>query len=63
MQLHLAGNPVSTRVCDQWFIDLDNAVTGPVTGADFWYPARRRSSASDAAWTNLVNKGYAMHPN
>jgi len=62
LQLHLAGNPVSSGVCDQWFIDLDKAVTGPVTGADFWYPAESRSSASDTAWTNLVNKGYTMHP-
>jgi hypothetical protein len=62
VQLHLAGNPVSTSVCDQWFIDLDNAVTGPVTGADFWYPKSVRSAASDAAWTNLVSKGYIMRP-
>jgi hypothetical protein len=61
-QLQLAGNPVSTAVCDQWFIDLNNAVAGPVTGANFYYPASRRSSASNVAWTNLVNKGYAMHP-
>ncbi len=62
VQLHLAGNPVSTSVCDQWFIDLDEAVTGPVTGAIFWYPKSARSSASDVAWTNLVNKGYIMRP-
>jgi hypothetical protein len=62
VQLHLAANPVSVETCDQWFIDLDNAVTGPVTGADFWYPASQRSTASDAAWTNLVSKGYIMHP-
>ncbi|HTY89203.1 MAG TPA: hypothetical protein VMB80_17280 [Candidatus Acidoferrum sp.] len=63
LQLRLAGNAVSTAVCDQWFIDLNNAVAGPVTGADFYYPASRRTSASDAAWTSLVNKGYVMHPN
>lgn len=61
-QLHLARNPVPTSVCDQWFIDLDGAVTGPVTGADFWYPASQRSAASDGAWTSLVGKGYVMHP-
>jgi Leucine-rich repeat (LRR) protein len=62
VQLHLAGNPVPPDVCDQWFIDLDNAVPGPVTSADFWYPAASRSSASDAAWSSLAKKGYAMHP-
>ena len=62
VQLHLAGNPIPTDVCDQWFNDLDNAVPGPVTGADFWYPAASRSSASDAALTNLVSEGYVMHP-
>lgn len=61
-QLHLAENPVPVAVCDQWFIDLDAAVPGPVSGADFFYPSASRSSASDAAWTSLVNKGYAMHP-
>ncbi|MCL4178806.1 MAG: hypothetical protein KJ072_13830 [Verrucomicrobia bacterium] len=61
-QLHLAANPVSEAVCDQWFIDLDAAVTGPVTAADFWYPANKRTSASDAAWTSLVQKGFVMRP-
>jgi Leucine-rich repeat (LRR) protein len=61
-QLHLAENPVSTAVCDQWFLDLDAAVAGPVAGADFFYPGPARSAASNPAWTNLVNKGYAMHP-
>ena len=61
-QLHLANNPVSVAVCDQWFIDLDAAVAGPVTGADFFYPAASRSPASDAAWTSLAGKGFAMHP-
>jgi Leucine-rich repeat (LRR) protein len=61
-QLHLARTLVSTEVCDQWFIDLDQAVTGPVTGADFWYPADLRSSASDAAWSSLVEKGFVMRP-
>ncbi|MCL4178809.1 MAG: hypothetical protein KJ072_13845 [Verrucomicrobia bacterium] len=61
-QLHLARTLVSTEVCDQWFIDLDQAVVGPVTGADFYYPADRRSPASDAAWSSLVGKGYKMHP-
>ncbi len=61
-QLHLAENPVSEAVCDQWFIDLDSAVSGLVTGADFWYPAKKRTSASDAAWSSLAAKGYVMHP-
>jgi Leucine-rich repeat (LRR) protein len=61
-QLHLAGTLVSVEVCDQWFIDLDQAVTGPVSGADFWYPADRRSAASDAAWSSLVKKGFSMRP-
>ena len=61
-QLHLAGTPISSDVCDQWFIDLDEAVTGPVTAADFWYPANRRTSASDDAWMSLAQKGYLMHP-
>lgn len=62
VQLHFADNPVSTAVCDQWFLDLDAAVAGPVAGADFFYPASARTTASDVAWTNLVNKGYVMHP-
>jgi hypothetical protein len=62
VQLHLAANPVSTAVCDQWFLDLDQAVTGPVSGADFYYPASQRSVASDIPWSNLVNKGYVMYP-
>ncbi len=62
VQLHLADNPVSVSVCDQWFLDLDAAVPGPVAAADFYYPASQRSAASDAAWASLVNKGYSMHP-
>ena len=62
VQLHLADNPVSIAVCDQWFMDLDAAVPGPVTDADFFYPASQRSAASDAAWASLVSKGYRMHP-
>ena len=62
VQLHLAGNTVSTAVCDQWFLDLDAVVPGPVANADFWYPADARSAASDTAWSNLVAKGYTMHP-
>ena len=61
-QLHLARTLISTEACDQWFIDLDQAVVGPVTGADFYYPADRRSAASDAAWSSLVGKGFEMHP-
>jgi hypothetical protein len=61
-QLHLAETMVSTEVCDQWFIDLDQAVTGTVAGADFWYPADRRSAASDAAWWSLIDKGFRMRP-
>jgi hypothetical protein len=61
-QLHLARTLVSVEVCDQWFFDLDQAVTGPVVGADFWYPADKRSSASDAAWSSLIGKGFQMHP-
>jgi Leucine-rich repeat (LRR) protein len=61
-QLHLARNPVSSSVVDQWFIDLDAAVSGPVTNADFWYPPDLRTSASDAAWNSLIQKGYVMRP-
>ena len=61
-QLHFADNPVSVAVCDQWFTDLDAAVAGPVSGADFYYPAASRSSASDAAWASLAAKGFVMHP-
>jgi Leucine-rich repeat (LRR) protein len=61
-QVHLARNPVSSSVVDQWFIDLDQAVSGPVTDADFWYPPDLRTSASDTAWASLVEKGYLMHP-
>jgi hypothetical protein len=61
-QLHFAGNPVGTAVCDQWFIDLDAAVTGPVSGADFYYPETARSSASDAAAASLAAKGFVLHP-
>ena len=61
-QLHFADNPVSAAVCDQWFLDLDAAVPGPVSNADFYYPSTARTAASDAAWASLVGKGYAMHP-
>jgi hypothetical protein len=61
-QLHLANNPVPIAVCDQWFIDLAQAVTGSVSNADFYYPASKRSNASDAAWSILVGKGFSMHP-
>jgi hypothetical protein len=61
LQLHLAENPVSVEVCDQWFLDLDTAVPGPVSNADFYYPRLQRSDHSNAALTNLVNKGYSMH--
>ena len=61
-QLHLAGNPVSAATGDQWFLDLDAAVTGAVAGADFYYPADARSAASDAARSNLAAKGFALHP-
>lgn len=61
-QLHLADNPVSTATCDQWFIDLDAAVTGPVSGAEFFYPAAAPSAASAAARASLAAKGYALQP-
>ncbi len=61
-QLHLANNPVREAVCDQWFADLDRAVTGLVTDAVFWYPGAKRTSASDAPWSSLKAKGYVMHP-
>lgn len=61
-QLHLAGNPVATAVCDQWFLDLDAAVAGPVADADFYYPAAAVSSASAAARASLAAKGYDLHP-
>jgi Leucine-rich repeat (LRR) protein len=61
-QLHLAETMVSTEVCDQWFFDLDQAVTEPVLGADFWYPADRRSAVSDPAWWSLIEKGFQMKP-
>lgn len=64
-QLHLAANPVSSAVCDQWFIDLNTAVAAPLpagTVADFYFPAAARTSASNAAYQSLVDKGYAIHP-
>jgi hypothetical protein len=61
-QLHFAANPVSPAVCDQWFLDLDAAVTGPVTDADFFYPSAARTPASDAAHASLVAKGFIMWP-
>ena len=61
-QLHFADNPVSPAVCDQWFLDLDAAVAGPVTGADFFFPSAARTSASDAAYASLVAKGFVMWP-
>ena len=62
VQLHLAGNPVSTATCDQWFLDLDAAVTGSVQNADFYYPAATPSPASATARSNLAAKGYTLHP-
>ena len=61
-QLHLAGNSVSTPTCDQWFLDLDAAVAGPVAAADFYYPAAAVSAASDSARVSLAAKGYVLHP-
>ncbi len=61
-QLHFADNLVSSTVCDKWFLDLDAAVAGPVTDADFFFPLGARTSASDAAYQSLVAKGYTMHP-
>lgn len=61
-QLHLAGNPVAPAVCDQWFLDLDAAVAGPVTDADFYFPAGVPSEASAAARASLAAKGYVLHP-
>jgi uncharacterized protein YjbI with pentapeptide repeats len=61
-QLHLARTLVSEAVCDQWFIDLDQAVVGPVSNADFWYPAGRRTAVSDDAYASLIAKGYVMRP-
>ncbi len=61
-QLHFADNPVTPAVCDKWFTDLDAAVAGPATGADFFFPSSARTSASNAAYQSLVAKGYAMHP-
>jgi hypothetical protein len=62
LQISLAGNPVPTATGDQWFIDLDAAVPGPVTNADFTYPAAAATSASDDARANLVTKGFVLHP-
>ena len=62
VQLHLAGNPVSTATCDQWFLDLDAAVTGTVENADFYFPAAAPSAASAPARSNLAAKGYTLHP-
>ena len=61
-QLHLAGNPVAPAVCDQWFLDLDAAVTGTVANADFYYPAAAPTAASAAARASLAAKGYTLHP-
>ena len=61
-QLHLAGNPVTTAVCDQWFLDLDAAVTGTVENADFYFPAGVPSAASAAARASLAAKGYNLIP-
>ena len=61
-QLHFANNPVSAAVCDQWFLDLDAAVAGPVTDADFFYPAAARTATSDAARASLIAKGFNMWP-
>lgn len=61
-QLHLANNPVSSAVCDKWFIDLDAAVGSTVTDADFFFPSAARTPASATAYASLVAKGYTMHP-
>ncbi len=41
-------------------IDLDAAITGPITGADWYLPAGR-TSASDAAYDSLVAKGMRFY--
>jgi hypothetical protein len=60
-QLHFANTLVSSSVCDKWFIDLDAAVPGPVTNADFFFPSASRTSASNSAYQSLIAKGYQMH--
>ncbi len=59
-ELHLAGLPVDSATCDQWFIDLDAAVPGPVSNAVFFFPSSARTSASDEAFQSLQSKGYTM---
>jgi hypothetical protein len=60
----LAANPVSTTVCDQWFIDIDEAVTNTVDPNEnhFFYPAGAAGTNSLAARTSLANKLWNLVP-
>lgn len=63
-QLHLAANPVSSTVCDQWFIDLNNAVTNSVDPNNnaLYYPVVAATANSLAARTSLTNKLWNLIP-
>lgn len=59
-QLHMWGCTASSSLIDQWLIDVDAAVEGPVTGADWYLPAGR-TSASNTAYSSLESKGMVFH--
>jgi hypothetical protein len=62
-ELHLAGNPVSPAVCDQWFADMVAACPNPVetNSTHFYYP----DIATSASLTNrqtLANRNWTLIP-
>jgi hypothetical protein len=52
----------TTEAVDQWFIDLDNAITGPVSGT-LWMNScgSRCTEASADARASLVSKGFTLN--